>query len=67
MMTYAPIKQKWTSWADQEGRPYFKNCKDNDEKIERALLEVKELGARKLHYVDHTKGTPRDVNYRRTC
>jgi hypothetical protein len=50
MMTYAPIKQKWTSWADQEGRPFFKTCKDNDEKIEKSLLEVKELGARKLHY-----------------
>jgi hypothetical protein len=28
----------------------FKTCKDNDEKIEKALLEVKDLGARKLHY-----------------
>ena len=50
MMTYAPIKQKWTSWADQEGRPFFKQCKDNDTKIEKALQEVKDLGARKLHY-----------------
>ena len=49
-MTYAPIKQKWTSWADQEGRPFFKQCKDNDTKIEKALQEVKDLGARKLHY-----------------
>jgi hypothetical protein len=56
MMTYAPIKQKWTSWADPEGRPFFKTCKDNDEKIEKALLEVKDLGARKLHYGRSHKG-----------
>ncbi len=34
--------------AVNQGLPI--SCKDNDEKIEKALLEVKELGARKLHY-----------------
>jgi len=28
MLANNPIKREWVTWADQEGRTTFKNCKD---------------------------------------
>ena len=50
MLANNPIKRDWVAWADQEGRATFKNCKDENDRIEEANACLKELEKKVLHY-----------------
>jgi hypothetical protein len=50
MLANNPIKRDWVAWADQEGRTTFKNCKDENDRIEEANACLKELEKKVLHY-----------------
>jgi hypothetical protein len=50
MLANNPIKRDWVAWADQEGRTTFKNCKDENDRIEKANACLKELEKKALHY-----------------
>jgi hypothetical protein len=50
MLANKPIKQDWVAWADQEGRTTFENCKDENDRIEKANACLKELEKKALHY-----------------
>lgn len=50
MLTNNPIKREWVAWADQEGRTTFRNCKDENDRIEKANECLKELEKKALHY-----------------
>jgi hypothetical protein len=50
MLVNNPIKQEWVAWADQEGRTTFKNCKDENDRIEKVNACLKELEKKALQY-----------------
>jgi hypothetical protein len=50
MLANNPIKRDWVAWADQEGRATFKNCKDKNDRIEKATACLKGLERKALHY-----------------
>jgi hypothetical protein len=50
MLADIPIKRDWVAWADQEGRVTFKNCKDENDRIEKANACLKDLVGKVLHY-----------------
>jgi hypothetical protein len=48
MLANNPIKRDWVAWADQEGRVTFKNCKDENDRTEKANACLKDLVGKAL-------------------
>jgi hypothetical protein len=69
LLTNYPIKKEWIQWALQEWKKFYSTCRTSEEFLEKAKLEVTQIGGKFLHMGKKTFEKPEKAKTTRgiTC